>query len=127
MGDVYSFAMVLYEICSLRKLSPRNNKPFSIHQGASNPVPRHSGFNARPSLECIPCRDTKYLIEDCWCSDPELRPTFEQISIAMSNVVIAKKPQRLSVSEAQTVASNSQSDGETLGFANNSSNDDSTA
>jgi len=103
-SDVYSFAMVLYKICSLRKLTSRTNKPFTIHRGAGNPVPRHNGFAVRPSLDCIPCRATQHIIEDCWCSDPQLRPTFEQISIAMSNVVLAKKLDGLSLSEERTVA-----------------------
>jgi serine/threonine protein kinase len=90
-SDVYSFAMVLYEVCSLRKLTAREFKPFSVHTGTpDSALVRPNGFDSRPSLDCIPCKDSQYLIEDCWCSDPALRPSFEQISRAISDVVLAK-------------------------------------
>ncbi|CAJ1945105.1 unnamed protein product [Cylindrotheca closterium] len=109
-SDVYSFAMIMYEICTLRKLTPRANKPFTIHHGTGGALPRQSGFDSRPSLECIPSRDTQYLIEDCWCSDPQLRPSFEQISRAISEVVLGKENHggNYSQSDERTVTSESE-------------------
>ena len=90
-SDVYSFAIVLYEVCSLKKLTSRANKPFSIHSGTGSALPqRLNGFESRPCLDSIPCKDTQYLIEDCWCSDAKLRPTFEQLARVISEVLLAK-------------------------------------
>eukprot|EP00526_Cylindrotheca_closterium_P001094 CAMPEP_0113631322 /NCGR_PEP_ID=MMETSP0017_2-20120614/16276_1 /TAXON_ID=2856 /ORGANISM="Cylindrotheca closterium" /LENGTH=375 /DNA_ID=CAMNT_0000541825 /DNA_START=36 /DNA_END=1163 /DNA_ORIENTATION=+ /assembly_acc=CAM_ASM_000147 len=109
-SDVYSFAMVLYEICSLRKLTPRATKPFTVHHGAGTALPKHNGFDSRPCLDCIPCRDTQYLIEDCWCSDPTLRPTFAQISDAISKVVLGKYGSGADSSHAEDRTVSSDSD-----------------
>jgi len=92
-SDVYAFAMVLYEICSLRKLTSAN-KAFTIHTGKpGSALIRTNGFDLRPLLDCIPCKDTQYLIEDCWCSDPSLRPNFEQITTAICDVILTKEKQ----------------------------------
>ncbi|KAL3930211.1 MAG: hypothetical protein SGBAC_011859 [Bacillariaceae sp.] len=110
-SDVYSFAMVMYEICTLRKLTPRANKPFTVHHGAAGTaLPRQNGFDSRPSLDSIPCKDTQYLIEDCWYSDPAMRPSFEQISRAISEVVLGKnnKGRSSPQPEERTVSSESE-------------------
>ena len=72
-ADVYSFGVILYEICSLnvafdtiRKYDDwkKTNRLVIIEQ------------NMRPKLNKIECPLTKKLIEDCWQGDPTQRPSF---------------------------------------------------
>ena len=76
--DVYSYAMVLYELVTLKK-------PF--HDA---PTDQMAMFNAmmgkRPSLpesdsECAPF--LRRLITACWDADPKARPSFEEINLAL--------------------------------------------
>ena len=76
--DVYSYAMVLYELVTLKL-------PF--HDA---PTDQMALFNAmlgeRPSLpesdsECAPF--LRHLITTCWDANPKTRPSFEEISIAL--------------------------------------------
>ena len=76
--DIYSYAMVLYELVSCKK-------PFH-----DVPTDQMAIFNAtmgeRPSLpesdsECAPF--LRCLITACWDSDPKARPSFEEINIAL--------------------------------------------
>ena len=76
--DVYSYAMVLYELVTCRK--PFHNAP----------TDQMAMFNAmsgeRPSLpesdsECAPF--LRRLITACWDADPKARPSFEEINVAL--------------------------------------------
>lgn len=71
--DVYSFGIVLYEICSLKVAfnvirKHADIKEFNLH------VIEHN----RPKLNNIACPLTTKLIEDCWQGDPTQRPSFQK-------------------------------------------------
>ena len=77
--DVYSYGMLLYELVSLKL-------PF--HDA---PTDQKAMFNAmlgkRPSLpesdsECPPF--LRCLITACWDADPKVRPSFEEINVALN-------------------------------------------
>ena len=74
-ADVYSFGIILYEICSLnvafdniRKCSDRNEFYRLVIED-----------HARPKLNNIACPLTKQLISDCWQCNPTQRPSFKQV------------------------------------------------
>jgi len=74
-ADVYSFGIILYELCSL-----------TIAYGKINNYPNLEEFNCllvehnmRPKLTRIACPLTRTLIEDCWQNDPNGRPSFLEI------------------------------------------------
>ena len=75
-ADVYSFGVILYEICALKL----------AFDGILNNCRDLREFNRlvieenlRPKLKKISCPSTKKLIEDCWHGDPAQRPSFEEI------------------------------------------------
>ncbi|KAJ1569240.1 hypothetical protein HK096_003779 [Nowakowskiella sp. JEL0078] len=76
-ADVYSFAMVMYEILSGGKL------PFELDGLEEDPQIMMALIKLqRPSRpESILCNDNQLwnLMEDCWQQDPIIRPTFPQI------------------------------------------------
>jgi len=73
-SDVYSFGILLWEICTCCLPFEELKRP-SVAQFADEVA-----YNdVRPPLEKIPCGATRQLIKECW--DPEYinRPSFEQI------------------------------------------------
>ncbi|VEU38239.1 unnamed protein product [Pseudo-nitzschia multistriata] len=74
--DVYSFGIILCELCSLTvpydqmMKKPCGSKEFSR---------RVAKDGMRPSLDQIACDATKELIKDCWKPSPSQRPSFEEI------------------------------------------------
>ncbi|CAM6024238.1 unnamed protein product [Sphagnum balticum] len=69
-GDVYSFAMVCYEILTGR--FPFEGELLSVYE------PVLSG--QRPELPAYVSKDMKKLLERCWDADPDKRPNFSVIS-----------------------------------------------
>ena len=76
--DVYSYAMVLYELVTCRK-------PF--HDAPTDQMAMFIAMSGkRPSLlesnsECAPF--LRRLITACWDADPKARPSFEEINVAL--------------------------------------------
>ena len=68
-SDVYSFSLIMYQIFT-------NKKPFNSF------IRKLGGFNdinERPTFDEPICDAYKNLIERCWSTDPQLRPTLDQI------------------------------------------------
>mmetsp|Transcript_123697 Transcript_123697/g.200998 ORF Transcript_123697/g.200998 Transcript_123697/m.200998 type:complete len:193 (-) Transcript_123697:91-669(-) len=79
-ADVYSYAMVLYEIICCEV-------PFDDLEPAE--VPEAVCGGARPDLEAVPddCPDKLLeLMIICWNEDPSRRPSFAQISVALTAI-----------------------------------------
>ena len=76
-ADVFSFAILLWEICALEP-------PPSPPQGGGETtkalykiIPRH--WRRRPSLQKIAAIPVRKLLQQCWHDDPSQRPSFEEI------------------------------------------------
>eukprot|EP00980_Cylindrotheca_fusiformis_P002396 scaffold558_cov111-Cylindrotheca_fusiformis.AAC.14 len=82
-SDVFSFGLVLYEICCLRTSS--RSKHQEIVREFSDLQKNAAAFATRPPLHHVPCPYMRYLIEDCWAHDQDIRPTFGQICRALQN------------------------------------------
>mmetsp|Transcript_15936 Transcript_15936/g.32661 ORF Transcript_15936/g.32661 Transcript_15936/m.32661 type:complete len:109 (+) Transcript_15936:3-329(+) len=74
-ADVYSFGIILYELCSLN-VAFGNIGKYTDRKEFHRLVNEH---NMRPKLTKIACPLTMALIVDCWQSDPAQRPSFQQI------------------------------------------------
>lgn len=71
-ADVYSFAILLWEICTLER--PYGNYS-SLEQFSNNTCKSHE----RPSEGKIACPQLRSLLRSCWDPDPWARPTFPLI------------------------------------------------
>lgn len=69
-ADVYSYAVVLWELCTLRK-------PYENIRNMKKLVLRK---NARPSLSCVVDQSVRNTIEMAWHPEPNLRPSFALIT-----------------------------------------------
>jgi serine/threonine protein kinase len=71
-ADVYSFSILLWEVCTLEKaykgMSKKEHLEFVV---GSNMRPNLHIFDDDPSL--------RNFIEMCWCQEPKSRPTFREI------------------------------------------------
>jgi len=70
--DVYSFAMLLWQIITL-------NKPFAKVRSADQLVDIAITNRQRPSLKDVHSKDIRDLLTACWDHSPECRPTFAAI------------------------------------------------
>lgn len=80
--DVYSFGIVLWQIVSLQQ-----KFAYKIRTRAEfvEWVIRRGG---RPSLKNLACpKRVNRLIKECWCADPQARPTFKTIRSRLEKVV----------------------------------------
>ena len=74
-ADVYSFGIILYELCSLQHAYDDLGK----YDNDMEEFNRLVIGSMRPKLDMIACPRTKKLIEDCWNADPTQRPSFDEI------------------------------------------------
>ncbi|KAK8895154.1 hypothetical protein M9Y10_023596 [Tritrichomonas musculus] len=74
-GDVYAFALIVYEIIT-------NEKPF--RNLSTFQVMKRVTKGERPDTSLIP-KPYKDLIEACWSNEPSKRPTFDQIVEELGN------------------------------------------
>lgn len=81
-ADVYSFGIILYEICSLHHAYDDLGK----YDNDMEEFNRLVIGNMRPKLNMIACPRTKKLIEDCWNGDPTQRPSFDEIYKEIINI-----------------------------------------
>jgi serine/threonine protein kinase len=83
-SDVYSFGILLFEICTLQK-------PFKQFKTQADFTERVLKGGYRPSLSPIHSKSIRYLISRCWDSDPTKRPNMTsivkvlRIEIALAN------------------------------------------
>jgi serine/threonine protein kinase len=71
-SDVYSFAIVLWELCTLQI-------PLAEFADMEEVERRVAKGNWRPSTTWIPSKTLRGLIKDCWNRDPKARPDFVSI------------------------------------------------
>eukprot|EP00741_Cyanophora_paradoxa_P025000 tig00000319_g24132.t1 len=84
--DVYSFAMLLYELVTRRV-------PYSdmgLQSGVAGFRAAYSGL--RPSLEDCPWPELADLISDCWADAPSARPQMCQIVVRLQHLVGTTRP-----------------------------------
>ena len=78
--DMYSYAMVLYELVTLKKPfyhAPTGQKAMVNAVMGKRPVLPESDAECPPFLRC--------LITACWDADPKVRPSFEVINLALDS------------------------------------------
>jgi serine/threonine protein kinase len=80
-ADIYSFGVLLFELCSLQT-------PFTHCTSFKQCQQEVSTFCFRPSIKSLPSISTQELIEACWSQEPTLRPSFEQICKQMEHVYV---------------------------------------
>lgn len=69
--DVYSFAMIVYEIMTSHLPFHKMKTDYQVFDAVLN--------GQRPEFDVHICKAIRDLIERCWDQDPSKRPTFEQI------------------------------------------------
>jgi serine/threonine protein kinase len=80
-SDVFSFGVLLYEVCSLQALY---DEAKSLEDFEKRII---SG--ERPSLDPIPCQYTRDLIAQCWAAEPQARLSFDRICTLLSKITMA--------------------------------------
>ena len=85
-ADVYSFGIILYEICSLN-VAFNNIRKYPDRKEFNRLVIEQ---NMRPNLNDITCPLTTKLIEDCWQGDPTQRPSFAEIYKRITDITSFK-------------------------------------
>ena len=82
-SDVYSFGIILYELCSLTIAYGKNKSYQSLKEFNRRLVED----NMSPKLTRISCPIARRLIEDCCQTDPNNRPSFEEIYQRIKEVI----------------------------------------
>jgi serine/threonine protein kinase len=82
--DIYSFAVVLWEICSRKTPYSDLSSPMAI-------IKHVTIEHKRPNLGLVPADcppDLIELMKNCWSHDPNERPCFSQIIDRLSKVPV---------------------------------------
>ena len=104
--DVYSFGVLLFEICSLdspyldnywskKKLKNGRSSNAKNFESAMDDFYSHVvEKNLRPSNDlnsAVPCSKMRELMKDCWSADPADRPTFSEILLRLRSAFNRKE------------------------------------
>ncbi|KAF2075102.1 hypothetical protein CYY_003579 [Polysphondylium violaceum] len=86
-SDVYSFAIVLWELFE-RFSTKVYKKPFSdIELDYDFQILNHTGkLNKRPTINEKTPKEISKLLQQCWDSEPRVRPSFDQIKTELKNI-----------------------------------------
>jgi serine/threonine protein kinase len=79
--DVYSFAILLWEICTLKK-------PFEKYREFKDLERKVVDEGKRPSLKSFSSYALKDLLTRCWDPDHSQRPTFESIAEVVKDEIV---------------------------------------
>jgi sterile alpha motif and leucine zipper-containing kinase AZK len=79
-SDVYSFGILLWEICTCCLPFREQKSPGELQFVVAN-------TGVRPPLEKIPCGATRQLIKECWEADYTKRPSFEHICNRLCDIL----------------------------------------
>lgn len=96
-SDIYSFGIVFWEILTLHQ--PFNDF-FTMDRKTKQEIFCQSKFTDqvilnkqwRPSCSGIPDLEAKRLIQECWCSSPEARPSAALVVWRLQNTIGIPKP-----------------------------------
>ena len=83
-SDVYSFGILLWEICALKK-------PFGKGICFEALRTKVVDTNSRPCLKSFSSKLLKDLLTRCWDPNPSNRPTFESIDDILENLLVEVK------------------------------------
>ena len=78
-ADVYSFSILLWEICTLQKA-------YASAPSMSRLLRQVAHEKARPTRERIESAAIKTLLEQCWQPEGSERPTFTQVLELLANL-----------------------------------------
>ncbi|XP_067143457.1 guanylate cyclase 32E-like [Centruroides vittatus] len=92
-GDVYSFAIILYEIIGRSGPWGPDSPPVKcIVERVMNPS-QYDNKVYRPPIEVLNCADyIKRCMEECWMEEPEYRPDFRLVNIKLREMQSGLKP-----------------------------------
>lgn len=99
-ADVYSLALLLWQIVTSR-VPYENILPSNGMFGDNKPPPE----DERPSLIYVESKDLQDLLQHCWASNPDARPTFCNIVLQLQNIVITMQQQQGRLDESDSVFS----------------------
>ncbi|KAE8695342.1 putative Homeobox protein [Hibiscus syriacus] len=115
--DVYSFAIVLWELLT-------NKAPFKGRDSVL--VAYAAAKNERPSLEGLPT-EIASLLQSCWAADPKIRPEFKEISAYLTSFIYrccsaeTKPPKMVEIDRSESHAEEESLD---TGHVTNKCNDE---
>ena len=79
-SDVYSFSIVLWQICTLRR-------PFSNIKSQSEYTLRVAWQDKRPTLKPVYSASLRKLLTQCWDKNPTKRPTFTSLRKTLESTI----------------------------------------
>jgi len=90
-ADVYSFALVLWQLCSLKGKPYDGNLTASTSSSGASKITQFTeavGYEgARPSTENWWPRQVKNLMTRCWSGEPDSRPSFHEIVETLEGIL----------------------------------------
>ena len=92
-ADVYSFALVVWELCTLQRPYHKIKSKRRLRQKVM--MIQSSARSSRPRLPCslshIASPELQILLSDCWLPKPSLRPSFDLIQICLEIAIEASE------------------------------------
>jgi len=76
-ADIYSFGILLWEICALKK-------PFAAVRSAAEFEEKVFDEGTRPQLSTGWPPQLTQIMQECWAAEPTARPTMAQVNMRMA-------------------------------------------